>query len=181
MKARVFSPSSSHRDGYRGMDTFPAQNQECLSCARPAPCTQPSLPCSTSMVSMSQGHWMREPRSEYAHMQSTCSRRGAHALSPRSLWCDINANAPLIHLKCRGNCFQYFNELVKDRNRRVHFTPPPPASPRLKQPSGEGFNTFPSSHFAWWCSDITLRWDLMFRFTNHVCSVLVTIWCGMNE
>ena len=125
MKARVFSPSSSHRDGYRGMDTFPAQNQECLSCARPAPCTQPSLPCSTSMVSMSQGHWMREPRSEYAHMQSTCSRRGAHALSPRSLWCDINANAPLIHLKCRGNCFQYFNELVKDRNRRVHFTPLP--------------------------------------------------------
>lgn len=55
------------RDGYRGMDTFPEQNRECLSCARPAPCIQPLPPCSASMASMSQGHWMRRPRSEYAH------------------------------------------------------------------------------------------------------------------
>ncbi len=121
------SPSPPpRRDGYRGMATFPAQNRECLSCARPKPCTQPLLPCSASMVSMSQGHWMREPRSEYTHTCAsgracTNTSRGARALSPGRR-CHIDANAPLIHLKCRRNRYQYFNELVKDRNRAVHFT-----------------------------------------------------------
>lgn len=68
VKATIRLPLPSHRDGYRGTDTFPAQNRECPPCARPAPCTQPFLPCSTSMVSMSQGHWMKKPRSEYAHV-----------------------------------------------------------------------------------------------------------------
>lgn len=63
------SISPHHRDGYRGTDTFPTQNRECLPCAQPVPCTQPLQPCSTSMASMSQGHWMRKPRSEYDYMQ----------------------------------------------------------------------------------------------------------------
>lgn len=73
LKNSQTKPSGQHslplrrRDGYRGTDTFPAQNRECLSCARPAPCNRPLLPCSVSMASMSQGRWMRKPRSEYEH------------------------------------------------------------------------------------------------------------------
>lgn len=61
------------RDGYRSMATFLAHNQECLSCARRKPCTQPSLPCNGSMVSMSQGRWMSRPKSEYAHVPQASS------------------------------------------------------------------------------------------------------------
>lgn len=49
------------------MGTFTAQNRECQPCARPIPCTQPSLPCNASMGWMSQGRWMRKPKSEYAN------------------------------------------------------------------------------------------------------------------
>lgn len=162
MKATI--PLPSHRDGYRGTDTFPAQNRECRPCARPAPCTQPFLPCSTSMVSMSQGHWMREPRSEYAHVWRGPACSHTELRSTRAftsiVWRHINAKALLIHFKCWRDCFNYLNELVKDRNSHVHTHTHTP--PLLRQLLGEGFNTSPSSHFAWWCSDITLRWELMF-------------------
>lgn len=65
---KSFSFFTPCRDGYRGMATFPAQNQASLSCDRPKPCTQLLLPCSVSTGSMSQGHWMRKPRSECIHV-----------------------------------------------------------------------------------------------------------------
>lgn len=81
------------RDGYRGTDTFPAQNRECLSSAQPAPCNQPLLPCSVSMASMSQGRWMRKPRSEYAHTPLAKARAEARSF-------DVSLGAGLlVHLE----------------------------------------------------------------------------------
>lgn len=71
----IFLCPLARRDGYSGTDTFPTQNRACLSCAQPVPCIQPLPPCSASMASMSQGHWMRRPRSEYA--RQTHPRRSA--------------------------------------------------------------------------------------------------------
>ncbi|MEQ2186453.1 Matrix metalloproteinase-16, partial [Goodea atripinnis] len=61
------------------MDTFPIQNQECLSCVRPKPCSQPLLPCSASTVSMSQGRWMRQLRNKIK--SATRSRTKRYALT----------------------------------------------------------------------------------------------------
>lgn len=67
------------------------------------------------------------------------------------------------------------NEIVKARNRCVHLTPN-----LTWQLSGEGFNTSPAFRFASWRSDITLRWELMLCLCVMF-SIVVVIWCGMNE
>lgn len=111
----------SSRDGYRGMATFPAQNRECLCCARPKACTQPSLPCSGSTVSMSQGRWMKKPRSEYTRVPWTCLCQHRPSGTLAFIDVHVNAFAPLIHLKCRRKeNYQYFNGLAKDRKCCSH-------------------------------------------------------------